>query len=332
MSELRKDPIVQRWVIIAPDRANRPMQIPRVVQVDESILDPFAEGNEASTPPEVFALRNSGSVPNSPNWRVRVVPNKYPAVQMTESAELQTDGFYQQIVGYGAHEVIIECPHDETNLSRLSITQIREVLSAYQCRMLAVKQDPGLVYASIFKNKGTPSGASLRHSHSQMIATPVVPTAITEEMNGAREYFNERGQSVFHDLIVKELGIGTRIILETPGFVALCPYASRFPFEIWILPKVQRSHFEDAVGEEIVELGRVLKVVLSKLERALGDPPYNYMIHSAPFNQPESPHYLWHMEIFPRLKPVGGFEWGSGVYINHVPPEEAAKILRDTIG
>ena len=329
MPELRKDPIVQRWVVMAPDRAKRPSDFKDDPKSVEGEFDPFAEGNEAATPPEIMAYRNYGSQPNGPGWRVRVVPNKFPALQIEGNLEKRGDGIYDMMNGIGAHEVIVECPHGETNMSRLSVDNIREVLWVYHDRLVDLKRDRRLVHALIFKNKGALAGASLQHSHSQLMATSVVPITIYEEISGALEFFNYRGRSIFDDMIQQELAHGKRVVLDTPHFVVFCPFASRFPFETWILPKQQSSHFENITRQAIEELGAVLKTVLRKLELALDDPPYNYVIHTAPFNQPELPHFLWHMELFPRITRVAGFEWGSGFYINPVLPEEAAAFLRD---
>ena len=329
MPELRKDPMMRRWVVMAPDRAKRPMQsVAHPLPVGND-FDPFAEGNEASTPPEVLAYRNPDSVPNGPGWRVRVVPNKYPALQIEPSLEASREGMYEMMNGLGTHEVIIECPQNETNLSRLSVNNVREVMAAYRDRMISLKQDRRLAHALIFKNNGILAGASLPHSHSQLIASPVVPIAIWEEIQGAQEYFQRQNRSIFDEMIEQELATHSRIVFDTPGFVAFCPYASRFPFETWILPKDQCSHFEDVSPTSIDELGHVMKTVLGKQERALEDPPYNYVLHSAPYNESELPHYRWHFEIFPRLTRVAGFEWGSGFYINPTYPEDAAKRLRE---
>jgi UDPglucose--hexose-1-phosphate uridylyltransferase len=329
MPELRKDPIVQRWVVMAPDRAKRPSDVKDDPKLVEGPFDPFAEGNESATPPEIMAYRNYGTHPNGPGWRVRVVPNKFPALQVEGNLEKRGDGIYDMMNGIGAHEVIIECPHGETNMSRLSVDAIREVLWVYHDRLVDLKRDRRLVHALIFKNKGALAGASLQHSHSQLMATSVVPISIWEEMTGSLEFFNYRGRCIFEDMIQQELATGARIVLDTPSFVVFCPFASRFAFETWILPKQQSSHYENITRPAVEELGTVLKTVLRKLELALDDPPYNYVIHTAPFNQPELPHYLWHIEIFPRLTRVAGFEWGSGFYINPVMPEQAAAFLRD---
>ena len=314
---------------MTPDRAKRPGDVqdePRVVQ---SEFDPFAEGFEAATPPEILAYRNPGSPANGPGWRVRVVPNKFPALQVEGNLDKRGDGIYDMMNGVGAHEVIIECPHGETNMSRLSVDNIREVLWVYRDRLVDLKKDRRLVHALIFKNKGALAGASLQHSHSQLMATSVIPISIWDELTGAQEFYNYRGRCIYDDMIQQELATGSRVVVDSPNFVVICPFASRFPFETWILPRQHSSHYENIPRQSIEELGTVLKTVLRKLELALDDPPYNFVLHTAPFDMGELPHYLWHIEIFPRLTRVAGFEWGSGFYINTVMPEQAAEFLRD---
>ena len=329
MSELRKDPIVGRWVIIAPERADRPISLEEP-ELNTSATDPFLEGREQFTTPEIHSIRTPGTKPNEPGWKVRVIANRYPALGVDGDLESRGEGMYDVMHGVGAHEVIIECPHAEANLSHLPAEAVRDVLLAYQARLNDLKRDTRLIHALIFKNKGARAGASQSHAHSQLIVTPIVPITIQEELDGAEAYYKYRGRSIFNDMILQEQATGSRVVFETSQFLVFCPFASRFPFEICILPKSQRSHFESASRSKIDELGEVLKKTLRKLEVGLEDPSYNYIIHSAPFNSPELPHYRWHIEIFPRLAGVAGFEWGSGFYINPVPPEEAAKFLRET--
>ncbi|HLJ10855.1 MAG TPA: galactose-1-phosphate uridylyltransferase [Planctomycetaceae bacterium] len=329
MSDLRKDPIVGRWVIIATDRAKRPQDFPRTEPVKIGGFCPFCKGSEANTPPEILAYREPHTNANNPGWRVRVVPNKFPALQVEGALNKRGDGIYDLMNGVGAHEVIIECPHHETSMARLSIDNIREVLWVYRDRLVDLKRDPRLVHGLIFKNVGALAGASLEHSHSQLIVTPVVPISVWEEMTGSLEFYNYRGRCIYCDMIQQELATGSRIVLDTPNFVVFCPFASRFPFETWVLPKQHSSHYENIPRQGVEEMGTVLKTILGKLELALDDPPYNYIIHTAPFDTKEVPHYHWHLEIIPRLTRIAGFEWGSGFYINPVLPEQAGAFLRE---
>lgn len=327
--ELRKDPIVGRWVIIAPERMARPHVLHDEDELPDDAFDPFLEGNEHATTPEILAYRNSGH-PNTPGWRVRVIPNKYPAVQTDGVLEKKGEGLYDMMTGVGAHEVIIECPHRETNMSQLSTENIQEVFWVYRDRLVDLKRDQRLVHGLVFKNKGSRAGASLDHSHSQLIVSPIVPIAVKEELTGSQQFFNYRGRSIYSDIITQELATESRVVLETEHFVVFCPFASRFPFETWVVPKQHNSHFENSTRHEIENLGVVMKNLLLKMEIGLDDPPYNYVLHTAPFDSQDLPYYSWHIEIFPRLSRVAGFEWGSGFYINPVAPEEAAKFLRET--
>lgn len=330
MPDLRKDPIVGRWVIIATDRAKRPQDFGHEQTIRIGGFCPFCQKNEDKTPPEILAYREPHTSPNDDGWRVRVVPNKFPALQVEGALDKRGDGIYDLMNGVGAHEVIIECPHHEVSMARLSIENIREVLWVYRDRLVDLKRDPRLVHGLIFKNVGALAGASLEHSHSQLIVTPVVPVSIGEEMNGSLEFFNYRGRCIYCDMIQQELATGTRIVLDTPNFVVFCPFASRFPFETWVLPKQHSSHYENIPRQGVEEMGLVLKTILMKLESALDEPPYNYIIHTAPFDTKEVPHYHWHLEIIPRMTRIAGFEWGSGFYINPVLPEQAAAFLRET--
>ena len=329
MSELRKDPVTGRWVIISTDRRKRPSDF-RLESVIPGPNDscPFCEGREEMTPRELLAHRN-GSAPNGPGWSLRVVPNQFPVLRVEGTLDRQGEGLFDKMNGIGAHEVIIECPFHEVSLANLSEDNIRDVLWVYHDRLVDLKKDPRLVYGMVFKNVGAAAGASLEHTHSQLIVTPIVPISVLEEMTGALEFFNYRDRCIFCDMIYQELSSEKRIVLETPNFVVFAPYASRFPFETWILPKNHASHYENIQKKEVDELGTVLKLVLLKLESALDKPAYNNISHTSPFETQQLPHFHWHIEVIPRLTRVAGFEWGTGFYINPTPPEEAAQFPRE---
>ena len=329
MPDLRKDPVVGRWVIIATERAKRPQDFIHEVITRTSGFCPFCEGHEDATPPEILAYREPQSAANKSAWRVRVVPNKFPALQIEGALHKRGDGIYDLMNGVGAHEVIIECPFHEVSMARLPVDNIREVLWVYRDRLVDLKKDRRLVHGLIFKNVGAAAGASLEHSHSQLIVTPVVPISVWEEMVGSLEFFNYRGRCIYCDIIQQESANAARVVLDLPNFIVFCPFASRFPFETWVVPKHHSSHYENIPRQQVEEMGVVLKTILSKLESALDNPPYNYILHTAPFDTQELPHYHWHLEIIPRLTRVAGFEWGSGFYINPVLPEQAAAFLRE---
>lgn len=339
MAELRKDPILNRWVIIATGRSKRPgsYHVERGTNYTKVEKCPFCEGHEGMTPPEVYALRGTGSRPDKPGWKVRVVPNKYPALKTDLPLESSSIGMFNMMAGFGAHEVIIETPDHIKEAKDQSIDEIKNWIHVLQERTKAIYSDERFRYVLIFKNKGRSAGASLSHPHHQIIATPVMPKRVEEKLTGASEYFKQKKKCVFCDIIREETGIGERILYENDAFITFCPYASRFPFEIWILPK---EHCADFYGERMVEktasLAAILKIVLQKLSKAIGEPEYNYIVHAAPNKSWREKHwhtideeYHWHIELFPRLLKTAGFEWGSGFYINPTPPEAAAKFMRE---
>ncbi|HVX10376.1 MAG TPA: galactose-1-phosphate uridylyltransferase [Pirellulales bacterium] len=329
MPDLRKDPIVGRWVIVAKSRAKRPHDFVSTPQLVPGSFCPFCEGHEAYTPSEILAYRPAGSSANGTGWRVRVVPNKFPALEIEGDLNKRGEGIYDMMRGVGAHEVIIESPQHLLSTSELPEESLREVLWVYRDRVVDLKKDRRLVYGMLFKNVGAAAGASLEHTHSQLIVTPIVPITVVEEIKGASQFYQYRGRCVFCDMVQQELANEKRIVLDTPGFVAFCPFASRFPFETWILPKVHSSHYETIQKQGVEELARVLRKVVANIEAALDRPGYNYIVHTSPFDSQELGHYHWHIEIIPRLTQTAGFEWGTGFYINPVPPEEAAAFLRD---
>lgn len=329
MPDLRKDPIVGRWVIIAKNRAKRPQDIVETQSAAPANgFCPFCEGHEKHTPGEIAAYRNPGSQHDRPGWRVRVVPNKFPALEIEGELSKRGQGMYDMMRGVGAHEVIIESPRHLTSTTELSVDQLRDVLWIYRDRLHDLTRDDRLRYGMLFKNVGAAAGASLEHTHSQLIATPIVPINVVEEISGAQAYHNYRGRCVFCDMLDQELAFEERIVLDSPGFVAFCPFAARFPFETWIVPTQHASHYETLSRGGAEELARVLKRVLEKIEAALDRPAYNYIIHTAPFDTQALDHYHWHIEIIPRVTKTAGFEWGTGFYINPVSPEQAAGVMQ----
>ncbi len=329
MPELRKDPVTGRWVIIATDRAKRPGEfIRQPVPPPGARICPYDYGNEHKTPPEILAYRNSGSRDEA-GWRVRVVPHKFPVLGIEGELSRQGDGMYDKMSGIGAHEVIIESPNHSATLPDLPERQIEEVLWASKERINDLKRDIRFRYIILFKNYGEAAGASLEHGHLQLIALPVIPKRVKEEVDGAKLFYDLKERCIFCDILRQESATGARLVLETDRFVALEPYAPRFPFETWILPKRHESHYEDADAPTLQNLAWVLRSTLRKIDKTLERPAYNLMVHSAPLQDPDLPYYHWHLEIIPRLTKVAGFEWGTGFYINPTPPEESARFLRE---
>ena len=337
MPELRKDPVIGRWVIIATERSLKPDQFHE--PVSESASDescPFCEGNESKTPPEIYAIRNNPK-PNGPGWELRVVPSISPFLRVEGELDRRGKGMYDMMNGIGAHEIIVETNQHIANMADLSEEQIVRVLNCYADRIADLERDSRFKYALIFKNYGKSAGGSaLKHTRSQLIATPVNPKRVKEELVGSRAYYEYHERCVFCDLIKQELEQKSRVIVDLDGYVAVAPFAARFPFETWILPKKHCCDFTCTDQQSRLFLARVIKTVLSKLKKGLNDPPYNYVLHTAPFRRKKAGYwksieqdYHWHIEIIPRLTKVAGFEWGTGFYICPLPPEDTAEFLRE---
>ncbi len=330
MPELRRDPIVGRWVIISTERSGRPQDlIVPCPPVASNALCPFCPGQERLTPREILAYRAFGSEANGPNWSVRVIPNKFPALQVEGEMGREGIGLYDRMNGIGAHEVIIETPSHTDGLGDLPPKRVEDVLWAYRDRILDLKKDLRFRYILIFKNHGAAAGATLEHSHSQLIALPIVPTSVTGEIEGCRAHYQQKERCIYCDVMRQDLADGGRVVAENPEFVCITPFAPRFPFEMWILPKRHAGYFEESQRGQFEFLAPILCESLKRMDKVLSKPAYNFMLHSSPLHERTGDFYHWHLEIIPKLTQVAGFEWGTGFYINPVSPEEAASALRD---
>ena len=293
MPDLRRDPIVGRWVIITTERSGRPHDfVP--VQATRSLaatLCPFCPGQERLTPKEIMAYRLPPVEPNGPNWTVRVVPNKFPALQVEGNLDRQGLGLYD--------------------------------------RMIDLKKDVRFRDILIFKNHGASAGATLEHSHSQLIALPIIPTSVLEEIEGCRAHYEQKERCIYCDILRQDLADGDRIVAENPEFLCVTPFAPRFPFEMWILPKRHAGYFEESQKVQFEFLAPILSEALRRMDKVLARPSYNFVLHSSPLHEKTGDFYHWHIEIIPKLTQVAGFEWGTGFYINPVAPEESAKFLRE---
>jgi UDPglucose--hexose-1-phosphate uridylyltransferase len=330
MPELRKDPVTDRWVIISEERGKRPLFLFEEAPPQKPTICPLCPGNESMTPPEVFAIRRDGSLRDTPGWDLRVVPNKFPALRIEGDLDKEGIGIYDRMNGIGAHEVIIETPNHEEQLFDMEPERLRNVFIAFRERCVDLAKDKRFRYIIVFKNYGRSAGASIDHSHSQLIALPIVPKNVSEEIKGALTHYRLKERCIFCDIVSQEREEGVRVVLENERFIAISPYASRFPFEIWILPKKHEANFTN--HEEYlsyISLSDITSKVLKKYEKALRRPPYNFMIHTSPLGASEISYYHWHIEIIPRLTRLAGFEWGTGFYINPTPPEEATSFLKE---
>lgn len=331
MPELRKDPVSGRWVIIATERAQRP-QIATARRTTKPTICPFCPGHEERTPPEILAYRPASGPAaqrNAPGWSVRVFPNKHPALMIEGELERAGDGVYDWMQGIGAHEVVVETPDHGKLLHQLPASDVERVLAAWRDRMADLRNDRRFRYVLAFKNHGLAAGATLDHSHSQLIALPTVPKVVADEIANAREYHALKERCLFCDIVRQEITQRVRVVHENADFLVFEPYAPRFPFETWVIPRRHRTAFESSSQGELLSLADALRTALGKLHRALDDPPWNLAVHTAPLSDRDLPHYHWHIEIMPAVSQVAGFEMGSGFHINPTPPEEAARFLRE---
>ncbi len=331
MSEIRQDVTTNEWVIIATERAKRPYDFKKEAKaLPPEFLEncPFCPGHEDQTPPELLAYRQDGR-PNGPGWWVRVIPNKFAALSPGEVERSIEDGFFRRMSGVGRHEVLIESPKHNLYFPFLEDHQAEEIILALRERYLALRQDPTAKVVIIFKNHGAAAGTSLEHPHCQMVSTPIVPQSLRRRLASATRYYDENGGCIYCDMIHIERTAKRRVVEETDQHLVIHPFASRSPFETWILPKHHQASFGQLNFDEAKALGRVLRLTLAKIFAILGNPDYNLVIHTAPFQDEEKDFFHWYLRVIPRVSTTAGFEIGSGIFINTALPEETAPFMHD---
>jgi len=331
MSELRYNVVSQDWVIIATERARRPHAIgqgrpsaPPVPAHDPQC--PFCPGNEGDGADE------TGRRPGVEGWQVRSLRNKFPALSpaaVSVPSAPASAGAHRHMPGYGVHEVLVEHPRHDLCFAELPAADVVEVLRLQHERFNALSRVIGIAAVTLFKNQGPSAGASQRHPHSQLVATPVVPHHLQARLDGARRYYAEHGACILCDMLAQELDEQVRVILETEHFVAFVPFAPISPFLYWIVPRRHAAVFGTLDDAELVDLAGILRRTLGKLHRGLDNPDYNFTVRSAPFYESGDDFFHWHITVIPRLAHAAGFELGSGMFINASVPEECAAYLRD---
>jgi len=334
MSQMRKDIFTNRWVIVEETNTVQPSDFTFTRFVRNTTFCPFCETHEATTPGEVFAIRKPGSPANAPGWSVRVVPNASPRLRIEGDLGRRAEGIHDLMNGVGAHEIVVETPAHDLSLHQLGIEGICGVLKAYKARILDLEGDHRMRYVLVFKNHGEAAGAhTVSHSISQLMALAVTPQAIKSKLVTCQDYFRLKERCIYCDVLQQELK-GKRLVWENPHFAAFAPFASRFPFEVAIFPKSHNSAFSRISPEQVSALAETLRMVLQKLERALGGAPYNLSLQDRPFLNPRAGYWKtieddfhWHIEILPQVFRITGFEWASGFFYNPVPPEVAARCL-----
>ncbi len=332
MPELRKDPVLGRWIIISKERGSRPVDFVVEEYATKGGFCPLCPGNENTTPPEVLVYgREPSSLSNTPGWNLRVVPNKYPALVIEGDVDKEGVGIFDRMNGIGAHEVLVESPvHDETFID-LPPERMVQVFWAFRDRILDLGRDPRFKYVMVFKNSGRAAGASLEHSHSQLIALPILPRMIVSELEGSLSYYKYKERCIYCDVIRQELKEDIRVVCQNDDFVTLMPFAPRSPFEMWILPKKHSSSYITLPDSSFHSLTEIFSESMRRLNACIPNVPYNFVLHGAPLRSEALDYFHWHFEIRPKLSTIAGFEWGSGFYINSMPPEDAAQYLKDAI-
>lgn len=331
MSELRKDAVVDRWVIISDDPTLSPAIGDGPKPAKEETFCPFCPGNEHYGPPEILANRSGEDSPGGPQWHLRVIPNRSPLLVIEESLKRLGEGIYDKVTGAGANEVIIETPQHGLRQSELGLDELENLFWAYRDRIIDLKQDSRMRSVVIYKNSGEQAGATIGHTYSLLLALPIVPRDIVDELRGAQKHFDYKERCIYCDIIRQEVQLELRIVSETKNFLAIEPFAPRLPFETWVLPKRHSCRFEDVEPKDVGELALIFREVLCRLDKALGRPSYNYVLHSAPFDGSYEKFYHWHFEIVPRLGIQGGLELGTDLYVHSTTPEDAALFLRNIV-
>lgn len=327
MPELRQNIATKEWVIIATERAKRPEDFvqphrPLTEHRPEWDADcPFCPGNEEL---ELEVMR----IPEHGPWHLRVLRNKYPALQREGERVRSFDGVHRQISGVGYHEVLVEAPRHNTCPALETATEVTLMLEAFKIRGKEIASDPRIEQIVFFKNHGEDAGTSLAHPHTQLIGLPIVPYHIRARTEEARRYFDDTGRCVLCHMLSDELDDGHRLVAQNKYFVAFIPYAALSPFHIWILPRDHGSNFLNVTSYELTDLGQLLRQVLHKIYVGLRDPDYNYVIRSAPIHDPGTEYLHWYVSVIPRVTQSAGFELGSGMFINTALPETSAAFLR----
>lgn len=322
MPELRRNPLTDTWVVISPERESRPTEF-QTTTVHRAASCPFCPGNETATPTALLTFQG-GSAP----WTLRVIPNLYPALRVEEHHERAAHGAWDWMGGVGAHEVIIETAQHVQPTGRDRAMMAAQTLEAVSIRLADLSRDGRLRHITWFRNQGALAGATLDHPHSQILALPMVPPSVRDELARCCEHESRTGRRIIDDLVQSEIADEVRVVVNRGRTIAFCPYASQTPFEFWVVHRDACSHVERDSREHRDAVARCLSECLDRLESALPGVPWNLTLHSAPVSVGSRTDYRWHLRVLPRTQRAGGLEWGSDVHINPTTPERAAAYLQ----
>lgn len=331
MPEFRKDIITDDWVIIATERAKRPEDFTKHIddQVSRSRECPFDPGNEELTPPEILRVDKKGNiVDKNSDWQIRIVPNKFPALVNDATTKKGFDGFYSNMGSFGMHEVVVNTPEHITSLNDLDAFQLKLMIKVYKLRIKMLKNNTKLKSIIVMLNQGVQAGASLEHSHSQIFALPLIPHKLKRELEGTKRYYKKKGKCALCYMIEHEKSESKRVVFENKHFIIIEPYASKGPFETWIIPKRHYSNFEEISEREIDSFTECLKLILELFDKDLQNPSFNYYIHTGPINGKPIKHFHWHFEFIPKMSIKAGFEIATGIHISITSPEASADFFR----
>ncbi len=328
MSELRREPVLQRWVVVTGQSWETLLELLKKTKGGDQEPCPFCPGHEAETPFELFALREPGTSVNQAGWMVRVVPNKFPFLRIEGELERTAEGIYDRISGVGAHEIVIETPAHRADWGMLEPYQLEGVFRAYRERSLDLRRDERFRSIVVARNHG-PYLATLTHPHSHLLALTVIPKRIEEELRGLILYYERKERCAYCDTIRQELGSNERVIQATPRFLAYVPFAARYPLETWIIPTTHAHDFGLISDPDLKELAGLVRDVMARIRKLVPEPTSSLVLHTSPLQGYTEPRYHWHIEIRVRLPVAEGFEWGTGFFVNPLSPEEAARLLKE---
>lgn len=332
---IRRDPVTQRWVIFSPEKFNTLIRQSKEIETDAYSAGetcPFCPGHEYSSEKEI--LRYNNKTFSDKGWSLRVFPARNPVLKIEEDVKYSGAGIYDAMQRLGAHEVIVETTKHAIHVDDLSNEEVRDIFSVYRDRILDLRKDGRFKYLLVFKNRGKEAGGTVNHNYSEIAAFPFVPATAELKLRHSDSYYNFKKRCVYCDVVAQETQQKERIVAENDDFIAFCPYASRFPFEMWIMPKEHSAFYSTITNEKALSLAAIYRQAIFRMRKALNSPAYNIVLHNSPVNCEDdypgmSKYFHWHIEILPRITNITAITMGGGGYVNPTLPEDAAEFMRN---